>query len=212
MEFIEQPLTWNRLRAQGVTSTEEPAGELHLDLDESTAVVAFDLAAREFSGTVPAGVLRVPRAEIGPIVEGIVHKLKLPEVVVIPVGRWRDVFNAVATPMSTHEQWRAIDAAAMVELNTRDPLLFGPAHHHLLRDLVDAVVDAGDGIAVDQRGGHRRARGDRGHPGRPADRPGRRRAPGGTRPRGHRPSFGTGVTSGSRGAGSAPSCGSPSLS
>ena len=46
MEFIEQPLTWNRLRAQGVTSAEEPAGELHLDLDESTTVVPFDLAAR----------------------------------------------------------------------------------------------------------------------------------------------------------------------
>jgi len=67
--------------------------------------------------------------------------------VVIPVGRWRDVFDAVATPMSTHEQWRAIDAAAMVELNTRDPLLFGPEHHHLLRDLVDAVVEAGDGAS-----------------------------------------------------------------
>jgi hypothetical protein len=66
-------------------------------------------------------------------------------VVVIPVGRWRHVFEAVAKPMSAHEHWREIDAAATVELNTRDPLSFEPAHHHLLRDLVSAVVSSGGG-------------------------------------------------------------------
>ena len=65
----------------------------------------------------------------------------------VAVGTWRRVFEAVAKPMSVHEQWRAIDAAATVELNTRDPLVFGPAHHHLLRDLVNAVIE---GEAPDQ--------------------------------------------------------------
>ena len=153
MEFIEHPLTWSRLRAQGVLSAEEPEGELRIDLDDSTNVVTFDVAAHDHpdASRLPAGIVRVPRAEIGPIVEGIVHKLKLPEVVAIPVGRWRSVFEAVAKPMSAHGQWRAIDAAATVELNTRDPLLFGPEHHHLLRDLVDAVTAgerATQGIAV----------------------------------------------------------------
>jgi hypothetical protein len=55
------------------------------------------------------------------------------------------VFEAVAKPMSAHEHWREIDAAATVELNTRDPLSFEPAHHHLLRDLVAAVVSSGGG-------------------------------------------------------------------
>ena len=153
MEFIEHPLTWSRLRAQGVLSAEEPEGELRIDLDDSTRVVTFDVAAIDHpdASRLPAGIVRVERAEIGPIVEGIVHKLKLPEVVAIPVGKWRSVFEAVAKPMSVHGQWRAIDAAATVELNTRDPLLFGPEHHHLLRDLVDAVTlgeRAAQGIAV----------------------------------------------------------------
>ena len=153
MEFADHSPTWSRLRAQGVLSAEDPPGELRVDLDESTPVVTFDIAAHDHpqSGTLPAAIVRVPRGEIGPIVEGIVHKLRLPETAVVPVGTWRRVFEAVAKPMSVHEQWRAIDAAATVELNTRDPLLFGPEHHHLLRDLVDAVSAgerAAQGIAV----------------------------------------------------------------
>lgn len=153
MEFVEHSLTWSRLRTQGVVLSEDAPGEVHIDLDDSTAVVTFDIAADDHPQvrTLAAGIRRVPRREFGPIVEGIVHKLKLPETVVIPVGTWRDVFEAVAKPMSTHAQWRAIDAAATVELNTRDPLLFGPEHHHLLRDLVDAVTAgerATQGIAV----------------------------------------------------------------
>lgn len=153
MEFVEHSLTWNRLRTQGVVASEDVPGQLRVDLDDSTAVVTFDIAANDHPQVraLAPSILRVPRAEFGPIVEGIVHKLRLPETVVIPVGTWRDVFEAVAKPMSVHAQWRAIDAAATVELNTRDPLLFGPEHHHLLRDLVDAVT-AGErsaqGIAV----------------------------------------------------------------
>ena len=146
MEFTDHASTWTRLKARGVIATEEPADELHLDFDDSAAVVAFDIAADDHARAtgLPAGIRRVPRREIGPIVEGVVHKLKLPEVVAIPVGRWRDVFDAVAKTMSVHAQWREIDAAAMVELNTRDPLKFGPEHHHMLRDLVAAVVDEGE--------------------------------------------------------------------
>jgi hypothetical protein len=153
VEFIEHEPTWIRLRKQGVVA-EEQGPELHLDLDDSAPVEVFDLAAADHprAARLPDSIRRVPRNEFGPIVEGIVHKLKLPEVVVIPVGRWRSVFEAVARPMSTHDHWREIDAAATVELNTRDPLFFEPAHHHLLRDLVAAVADSGgepvQGISV----------------------------------------------------------------
>jgi hypothetical protein len=149
VHFTEHATTWTRLKAQGVVATEGPADELHLDFDDSATVVAFDVAAEDHAkaARLPAAIRRVARREIGPIVEGVVHKLKLPEVVAIPVGRWREVFDAVAQPMSTHAQWREIDAAAMVELNTRDPLKFGPEHHHMLRDLVDAVVAEGQAPA-----------------------------------------------------------------
>lgn len=145
MDFVEQPIAWSRLRAQGVAAPDPAAAECRLDLGDSTEVVVLDVAAGDHpqAAALPAGIRRVARREFGPIAEGIVHKLKLPETVVIPVGRWRDVLEAIAVPMSAHPQWAAVDAAATVKLNTRDPLLLGPAHHHLLRDLVDAVVASG---------------------------------------------------------------------
>jgi hypothetical protein len=147
VEFVEHQQTWARLRKHGVVASDGADKELHLDLDDSTPVEVLDVAAHDHPrvAELPPSIRRVPRAEMGPIVEGIVHKLRLPEVVVIPVGRWRHVFEAVAKPMSAHEHWREIDAAATVELNTRDPLSFEPAHHHLLRDLVSAVVSSGGG-------------------------------------------------------------------
>lgn len=154
MDFAEHPSTWSRLRAQGVVSSESPGSGLHVDLDESTEVVAIDVAADDHpqAATLDAAIRRVPRSEFGPIVEGMVHKLRLPETAVIPVGRWRDVFEAVAGPMSVHPQWAEVDAAATVKLNTRDPLIFGPGNHHLLRDLVAAVATSGtrpaQGISV----------------------------------------------------------------
>ena len=145
MEFVEHDLVWPRLRKQGVVEIDRTESELHLDLDESSDVVALDVAAIDHpaAAKLPAAVVRVPRAELGAIVEGILHKLRIAESVVIPVGLWRQVFEAVAEPMSAHAQWTEIDSAATVELNTRDPLQVLPGSHHLLRDLVNSVLARG---------------------------------------------------------------------
>ena len=82
----QRGLTLARLRAH-------PEG---IDLGPLKPSLGQALTARNKRiNLLPAGIRRVPRAEIAPIVEGIVHKLRLPEVVAIPVGRWRDVFDAV---------------------------------------------------------------------------------------------------------------------
>lgn len=145
MEFVEHEPTWNRLRKQGVVELDPRDPELHLDLDETSAVVALDVAASDHAQArrLPKAVVRVPRAEFGPIVEGVLHKLRIAESVVIPVGLWRRVFEAVAEPMAHHAQWTDIDTAATVEQNTRDPLLVLPSNLHLLRDLVNSVVSSG---------------------------------------------------------------------
>lgn len=145
MEFVEPDPVWSRLRKQGVVELDGTAPDLHLDLDDSTEAVALDVAAGDHPklARLPRGVLLVPRAEFGAVVEGILHKLRIAEAVVIPVACWRSVFEVVAEPMSRHEQWRDIDSAATVELNTRDPLLVRPADHHLLRDLLDSIVARG---------------------------------------------------------------------
>ncbi len=154
MEFVEHELVWSRLRKQGVVELDGTAPDLHLDLDDSTEAVALDVAAAEHPGrrSLPRGIMVIPRSQFGAVVEGILHKLRIAETVVMPIGRWRGVFEAVAEPMSRHEAWRDIDSAATVELNTRDPLLVLPADHHLLRDLLDSLVargtSASQGVSV----------------------------------------------------------------
>lgn len=145
MEFVEHDLVWQRLRKQGVVECEPPAAELHLDLDASTDAADLDVAAVDHpaAASLGGGVLRIPRAEFGAVVEGILHKLRIAEFAVVPVGLWRQVFEVVAEPMCRHEQWRDIDSAATVELNTRDPLVASAAHLHLVRDLVDSVATRG---------------------------------------------------------------------
>ncbi|MBL9140790.1 MAG: hypothetical protein JNK53_02885 [Phycisphaerae bacterium] len=145
MEFVENDLVWARLRKDGVVECERTGTELHLDLDESTDVVGLDVASSDHArvAKLPTGVVRVPRAEFGPIVEGVLHKLRIVEAVVIPVGVWRQVFDVVSECMSNQPQWADIDSAAAVELNTRDPLFVGSGSHHLLRDLVNSIVTKG---------------------------------------------------------------------
>ena len=92
---------------------------------------------------LPSDVIQLDRKNLADMVEAIIHKLRLTQVYVIPVGHWRQLFEAVAEGMATNEQWRAIDSAAIVELNTRDALLFVPANFHILRDLVRVVLTAG---------------------------------------------------------------------
>lgn len=148
MEFVENDLVWKRLRKQGVVECDRTDDEVHLDLDDSSDVVALDVASTDHAtpDALPCGVARVPRGEFGAIVEGVLHKLRIVEAVVIPVGHWREVFDAVAEPMSKHAKWAEIDSTAAVELNTRDPMYVNPGSLHLLRDLVDSIATRGSAV------------------------------------------------------------------
>ena len=73
-------------------------------------------------------------------IEQVIHRLNLTDVLLIPVGKWRHVFDAVAFSMAANEAWQEIDAAATVELNTRDPLLCGPADFQLVIELIRALL------------------------------------------------------------------------
>lgn len=154
MEFVSYSEAWAALQQQGLEEAERTETELHLALRETPQVVVIDVAASDhrLAASLPPEVRRVPRAAIPVIVEGIVHKLGLDPVLVIPVGRWRSVFEAVSTGMAHSEAWKAIDQMASVELNTRDPLMLGPTDHHSLGELLRVLLTDGtkdiQGISV----------------------------------------------------------------
>ena len=73
-----------------------------------------------------------------------IHKIHRGQTVLMPIGKWRSVFDAVAFSMATDEAWQTFDATATVRLNTQDPLLFETGDEQTLAKLIAALMDGGD--------------------------------------------------------------------
>ncbi len=68
------------------------------------------------------------------------------QAVLIPAGKWRSVFDAVAFSMATNEAWQEFDASATTMLNTRDPLLFESGDEQIMVALIRALMQDGKGV------------------------------------------------------------------
>jgi hypothetical protein len=91
-----------------------------------------------------AGVLRLDHQQLVESVDHIIQRLRLNEVILLPVAKWRNIFDAVAFSLATNEDWQKFDAAATVELNTRDPLLCVPSDFHTLSAMIQALMSNAD--------------------------------------------------------------------
>jgi hypothetical protein len=78
----------------------------------------------------------VPVDRLHLIFEGIVHRLHLDQVVVVPAAPWSHLFDGIAFGLAENEEWQEFDAAATVERNSRDPLLVLPAEFPTLVEVV----------------------------------------------------------------------------
>jgi len=122
VEFIDLDEAWADLRRQGVVKVVDSPKELRLELDGDAAVV-MDIATEDHPevGDLPATIRRVPRGAVANFVEAIVHKMHLQQTYAIPVGRWREIFDAVSDGMAGNAAWREVDTSASIEMNKRDP-------------------------------------------------------------------------------------------
>jgi hypothetical protein len=77
-------------------------------------------------------------------VVGAIHKIHEGRTLMLPVGKWRSVFDAVAFSMAEDEPWQEFDASATIKLNTRDPLLFESGDEHTLIELVKSLMNNGE--------------------------------------------------------------------
>jgi hypothetical protein len=75
---------------------------------------------------------------------GAIHKIHEGQTVLIPAGKWRSTFDAVAYSMTEDEPWQEFDASATIRLNTRDPLMFESGDEHTLSNLLTALMKDGE--------------------------------------------------------------------
>ncbi len=143
MEFVDHGETIEALREQGLREVADGENLNGLALDDTHNVVHLHLVFNE-SACVPhegADVVTVEKERLPDLVEHLLHKLHLSQVLLIPVGKWRNVFDAVAFSLADNEEWQAVDTAATVVLNTRDPLLAEPADFHTINALIKALLN-----------------------------------------------------------------------
>ena len=143
VEFVLASEVLPVLKQQGIREASRSAECVHLELVGDEDTVHLHLACKESSAKPRDGanIVAVERQRIPELVSHLIHRLKLPQVLLIPVGKWRKVFDAVAFSLAENEDWQEVDAMASVELNTRDPLLCVPADFHTLEALVGALMN-----------------------------------------------------------------------
>lgn len=145
MEFVDENEVADLIRDHKLKRVAE-GDQVHLRMDDGEALVHLHLACSE-SAAQPhngASVVTVKKDRLPGLVEHVLHLLHIDQIVLIPVGKWRNVFDAVAFSLASNEAWQEMDATATVELNTRDPLLCEPADFHTLIALIEALLNDAD--------------------------------------------------------------------
>ncbi len=73
-----------------------------------------------------------------------IHRIHEGRTIMVPIGKWRSVFDVVAFSMAEDEAWQEFDASATIKLNTRDPLLFETGDEHTFVGLITALMKDGE--------------------------------------------------------------------
>jgi len=134
------------LRSHGIDQSSEDEEHVYYRMNDEAASLHRHLSTPDCTIEPRAGaeLVEVASDDMQGVVERILHKLHHNQIILIPVGKWRSVFDVVAFSLAANEEWQAVDAAATVELNTRDPLLASAGDLHLLCDLAKALLQDSD--------------------------------------------------------------------
>jgi hypothetical protein len=141
VEFVQESDVKDLFDDYGI-EPQESEGELVRLVMASDEAVRMHVTTPDADVTPDNGaqVITVDAERLPTAVEGIIHKLHLNQVLLIPVSKWRSVFDAVAFSLAENEDWQEIDATATVELNGRDPLLCEPGDFQTVVALMRALL------------------------------------------------------------------------
>jgi hypothetical protein len=142
VEFISAEEAAGVLTDHGIESESPDDDHIYRRMCDGDSVRHHHVAisGTEFSPRENAVVYEIQEDKIADVVDHVLHKLHHSQMLLIPVGKWRSVFDVVAFSLAANEEWQRIDAAATVELNSRDPLLADTGDLHLLCDLAKALL------------------------------------------------------------------------
>ena len=131
------------LRDFGIERVPINDDRVELQMHSDDTIVQFHLTSKESQATPfdVAEAITIEKNRLPKVVEHMLHLLHVTQILLIPMGKWRSVFDAVAFSLAESEAWQAVDAAATVELNRRDPLLCEPADFSTINELISALFN-----------------------------------------------------------------------
>lgn len=146
MEFVKEQEALPVLRECGLEQVPQDGDLIYLEMTGENDVVHLHFACGESQSEPRDGAktVAVSKDRLAPVLDHIVRRLHLDQVLLIPVAKWRAVFDCVAFSLAENEEWQEMDAAATVELNRRDPLLCTHGDYHTMRCLVQALLNDAD--------------------------------------------------------------------
>jgi len=146
LEFVQEAEVRDLLRDHGIVevSEKEDLSRLRMESPGGVSGLQFQVEGAPSTGVDDAEVITVKPDLLADCIDRVFHRLHLYELILIPVSKWRNVFDAVAFSMTSNEDWQEFDHSATVELNTRDPLFCEAADFQLLSSLVQALLSDGE--------------------------------------------------------------------
>ena len=125
MEFIKFDEAMAALIEIGIQATVRHDDCLQLEAipDQHRALVRHLHLADDASASDPhddARRITMPTLQLADAIDNMVGQLHLSQLLLLPVGKWREVFDAVAFVLATNEDWQAVDAMATVERGSND--------------------------------------------------------------------------------------------
>lgn len=143
MEFISENEVYEVLKEFGIERVQVNDDRIELQMHSDDSIVQFHLASKECQATPHDGseTITIEKERLSNVVDHMLHLMHVTQILLIPLGKWRSVFDAVAFSLAESEAWQAVDAAATVELNRRDPLLCEPADFSTINELISALFN-----------------------------------------------------------------------
>lgn len=142
MDFIKADEIRGLLNDYGIEQDTTVENHVFLRMSSGHSVQHLVLSIAGTTCDAPEGADRqeITEEALPGIIKHLLNKLHNNQMVLVPVGKWRSIFDIVAFSLAENEDWQRIDAAASVELNSRDPLLANSGDLHLLEELFQALV------------------------------------------------------------------------
>lgn len=151
MDFIEYSEIITGLTQLGVVEVADGNELIRLEVDPTPKIRTVHVADPE-SKTPPypdATVIKKPKAELPEVLEEIIGRIHLAEVLVIPVCNWRAIIDCVAFDLAGDEAWQEVDAIAAVHQNKRNALAITRGETTVLIDMVRAIFNNGSDATQD---------------------------------------------------------------